>query len=425
MYPLHTSTIARLALALAVAVALAITPSLGEVVLVEDDVGALHVNTSDPARQPVLLNGVDVAQLRARLEEHGAEIAAQERTLQSLCRWFPSTVDVTTITGTGAGELKWVGGVLAGNGLIYGIPFDAPAVLIIDPLTSTADATSLVAVTESAHGGRWAGGVLGPNGLVYGMPHDADSVLVIDPSTHDIDTTSIVVEMKTGASSTNTSKFLHAVLAPNDLIYGIPRSASAVLILDPATNATDTTSIAGLGDMEFKFSGGSTASRVARGAPHVLIIDTATNTIDTTAIAGFSAGVPKWRGGVLANNGRIYGIPSGDRSVLIIDPATDTADTTTISNVPSNLYSWIDGVLASNGKIYSFPQRGAAVLVIDPATNTADTTTLSVTNDGTSGNEGGGRGGQYKWWGGVRAGNDKLYSIPLGAENIAIVSPGC
>ncbi len=44
-------------------------------------------------------------------------------------------------------------------------------------------------------------------------------------------------------------------------------------------------------------------------------------------------GQNKWQGGVLAPNGRIYGIPRDSTSVLIIDPATNTADTTTIDSV--------------------------------------------------------------------------------------------
>jgi hypothetical protein len=42
------------------------------------------------------------------------------------------TADIATITGL-AGTLKWVGGALALNGKIYGIPYDSMNVLIIDP----------------------------------------------------------------------------------------------------------------------------------------------------------------------------------------------------------------------------------------------------------------------------------------------------
>ena len=43
-----------------------------------------------------------------------------------------------------------------------------------------------------------------------------------------------------------------------------------------------------------------------------MIIDPVTNTADTTTITGLS-GTRKWRGGVLAPNGKIYGIPRTHR----------------------------------------------------------------------------------------------------------------
>jgi len=42
------------------------------------------------------------------------------------------TADTTSITGL-AGPIKWVGGTLAPNGKIYGIPYSATEVLIVDP----------------------------------------------------------------------------------------------------------------------------------------------------------------------------------------------------------------------------------------------------------------------------------------------------
>ena len=49
----------------------------------------------------------------------------------------------------------------------------------------------------------------------------------------------------------------------------------------------------------------------------MLIIDPATDTADSTTIARLE-GANKWAGGVLANNGKVYGIPSKATSVLII-----------------------------------------------------------------------------------------------------------
>ena len=72
----------------------------------------------------------------------------------------------------------------------------------------------------------------------------------------------------------------------------------------------------------------------------MLIIDPETNTVDTTTISGLTDNV--WRGGVLAPNGKIYGIPLESTSVLIIDPETNTVDTTTISGFATHS-KWIGG----------------------------------------------------------------------------------
>ena len=94
-------------------------------------------------------------------------------------------------------------------------------------------------------------------------------MLIIDPSTNTIDTSSIA------NLGNNHSAWHGGVLAPNGLIYGIPSSATAVLVLDPAANAT-------------------------------------------TLISGLPVGIRKWSGGVLTGNGRVYGIPYQSTSVLVI-----------------------------------------------------------------------------------------------------------
>jgi hypothetical protein len=63
---------------------------------------------------------------------------------------------------------KWVGGVLAPNGKIYGIPLDATDVLVINPENNTATRTNFgLTLTDS---NKWIGGVLAPNGKIYGIP---------------------------------------------------------------------------------------------------------------------------------------------------------------------------------------------------------------------------------------------------------------
>ena len=66
------------------------------------------------------------------------------------------------------------------------------------------------------------------------------------------------------------------------------------------------------------------------------------------------------KGGVLAPNGKIYGIPYASTTVLEIDPVARTA--TTFGSVTGY---WQGGVLAPNGKIYGIPHNSTTVLEID------------------------------------------------------------
>jgi hypothetical protein len=91
-----------------------------------------------------------------------------------------------------------------------------------------------------------------------------------------------------------------------------------------------------------------------------------------------SSGGAKWRRGVLAPSGRIYGIPCIAQSVLIIDPVGASTDTTTLGGLSSGGFKWIGGVLAPNGRIYGIPANAQSVLIIDPVNASTDTTTLGL-----------------------------------------------
>lgn len=277
---------------------------------------------------------------------------------------FPQNTADTTITGL-SGTGKWVGGVLAPNGKIYGIPFDSTSVLIIDPVTNTFDTTTIIGLTGTS---KWIGGVLAPNGKIYGIPFNSTSVLIIDPVTNTANTTTI-----TGLGGTG-GNWSGGVLASNGKIYGMPHNSTSVLIIDPVTNTADTTTITGL------------------------------------------TGTNKWVGGVLAQNGKIYGIPWRSTSVLIIDPLATpnpTADTATITGLDSSNFKWAGGVLAPDGKIYGIPHSNTTVLIIDPTVtpNTANTTIIT------------GLTGSGKWYGGVLAPNSKIYGVPSGSTSVLIIDP--
>lgn len=85
---------------------------------------------------------------------------------------------VSTI-GTLAGGTKWNGGVLAANGLIYGIPFASNEVLVIDPRT---EQISTFPAGTSGSLLKWWGGVLTPGGEIVGVPFRQDGILAIRTS---------------------------------------------------------------------------------------------------------------------------------------------------------------------------------------------------------------------------------------------------
>ena len=129
-------------------------------------------------------------------------------------------IDTTTTFGNLTGTDKWIGGILAPNGCIYGIPRNSTTVLKIDPATDTISTFGNLTGTA-----KWAGGILAPNGCIYGIPYNSTAVLKIDPATDTISTF--------GSVGTGTAKWIGGILAPNGCIYGIPRNSTTVLKIDP------------------------------------------------------------------------------------------------------------------------------------------------------------------------------------------------
>jgi hypothetical protein len=64
------------------------------------------------------------------------------------------------------GDDKWSGGVLAADGNIYGMPFNATQVLRFDPRSQQATRVG----DELPGGSKWSGGVLAADGNIYGIP---------------------------------------------------------------------------------------------------------------------------------------------------------------------------------------------------------------------------------------------------------------
>jgi len=73
---------------------------------------------------------------------------------------------------------KWQGGVLANDGMIYGVPCDAPNVLRINPETGEC---SFIGGDLGLMEDKYQGGFLAHDGCIYCIPENAEHVMRIHP----------------------------------------------------------------------------------------------------------------------------------------------------------------------------------------------------------------------------------------------------
>src|SRR5690606_29548350 len=92
----------------------------------------------------------------------------------SILKIDPTTDTVSTF-GSLASSGKFYSGVLAPNGMIYGLPFSSASILKIDPTTDTVSTFGSVGTSA----GKWTGSVLAPNGMIYAIPYNSIKVLKI------------------------------------------------------------------------------------------------------------------------------------------------------------------------------------------------------------------------------------------------------
>ena len=123
------------------------------------------------------------------------------------------------------------------------------------------------------------------------------------------------------------------------------------------------------------------------------------------------SGGAKWCGGVLGNDKKIYGIPASASHVLCYDPIAATATLVGDDLGSGGGSKWNGGVLGPDGKIYGIPCDASHVLCFDPNTQTA---TLVGDDLGSGGG---------KWVGGVLGNDNKIYGIPRDASKVLCYDP--
>ena len=137
---------------------------------------------------------------------------------------FRASATRSALGATLTGGDKWIGGVLGPDGKIYGIPFNATDILIIDPVAGTATRSALGATLTGVD--KWIGGVLGPDGKIYGIPYNTTDILIIDPGA------GTATRSALGATLTGGTKWVGGVLGPDGKICGIPFNTTDILIIN-------------------------------------------------------------------------------------------------------------------------------------------------------------------------------------------------
>lgn len=187
-------------------------------------------------------------------------------------------------------------------------------------------------------GQAYSTSVLGRNGVICCIPYIATKVLSIDTAS---DAVSSFGDVSALAGYSSSGAWFSGVLGPDGLIYGIPAFASSVLVIDP----------------------------VARTVSEFGAI-----TSEQAGISSAVKSVSKWRGGCLADNGKIYCAPYGAATVLEIDPIARTLNFFGSLGLDSQKFAGV--VPLPDGRVYSGHARNNYSIIIDPATHT-------ITNVGT------------------------------------------
>jgi hypothetical protein len=83
-------------------------------------------------------------------------------------------------------QFKWLRGILAGDGCVYGVPANADCVLKIYPSTATEEARVTTIGGPFKGIWKWHGAVLARDGNIYGIPCNADRILKITVATGEV-----------------------------------------------------------------------------------------------------------------------------------------------------------------------------------------------------------------------------------------------
>ncbi|CAD7928562.1 unnamed protein product [Amoebophrya sp. A120] len=221
---------------------------------------------------------------------------------------------------------------------------------------------------------KFLGGSLGADNCIYGIPGHAKQVLKIDPDTGE---TSLL-----GGPFDGEFKWLRGVLASDGCVYGIPSHGESVLRI---------------------FTSKTNQHRERYNEVEQLYPD-----------SGPMKGIWKWHGGILGQDGNIYGVPCNADQVLKID-IQKNGEITMFGDkdlLTQDAAKWYGGQMALDGSMYAIPQNSSRVLRICPKT---ESVSLIGPDLGKSG---------WKWHGGNFSSADGcIYGIPNNNDTVLRIDP--
>ena len=296
-------------------------------------------------------------------------------------------------------ERYW-GATAAPNGKVYGTPYSAGQILVIDPVAGTAVQTGAYLTGNSTlpqtgdtidfnydpFWNKYSGGALSSvTGNIYAMPRQGNSILKIDTATDTVTEIPLPSVLIDAAAPLSKQKSFSTVEGPDGLIYSVPWYLEYLFWINPLTDEIGyhelTTEFDGSGSgyPSSWFTYGETVGDSIYFSP-----GTATKVLKLTIAAGPSLMQPdltfeyigsdlglnttiKWRGIKDSGNGVLYCSPYGQDEILIIDTHDDS--TQLVDTGKGGAQNWVDMTLASNGKIYANPhQATSGYLIIEPET---------------------------------------------------------
>lgn len=380
------------------------------------------------------------------------------------------------------GKDKYLGGVCARNGVLYGVPGHARTLLRIDPATNRCtqlplmellapqllgEALSEVLLGEEARAEASEDGssrlsklrqmAALAHALAWGAEEQASTASTCtaahltrrkNPLLKALRKAAARQVEKYSAVVRGVFKWLRGCCASDGCVYCIPSHADFVLKVFPETDDVELLPIEGISHgaaprsvlgseplpswrqwvREFAALHDDAAAGALvderEFALRALLrcapqLGTCANSTDAYAVEPCPNSIWRWHGGVIARDGHVYGIPCNSPHVLKIEVGARRASLFGCADaIGTEVSKWYGGILGGDGNIYGIPQNGRKVLRINVVPRAGEQE-QSADQIGPDLGSGG-----WKWHGGCLSWRDGcIYGIPNHVCEVLKIDP--